>query len=132
MSLPWDQLFDAAAKAQEKAHAPYSLFPVGAAVLTEDGRIHEGCNVENASYGLSTCAEQNAIARAVVEGGKRVVALAIVAKSTAPCPPCGRCRQILSEFARPETPVHSRTAAGVESRYAVGELLPQAFGREFL
>jgi cytidine deaminase len=130
--VPWDGLFDAARSAQEKAHAPYSRFRVGAAVLTEDGRIHAGCNVENASYGLSTCAEQNAIARAVAEGGARIVALAIVATAPTPCPPCGRCRQIAWEFARPDTPVRSRSSTGEEARYSVGELLPFAFGRDFL
>jgi len=130
--IPWDRLFDAARSAQERAHAPYSRFRVGAAVLTEDGEVHAGCNVENASYGLSTCAEQNAVARAVVEGGKRIVALAIVAASTAPCPPCGRCRQVVSELAGPEAPVRSRTAAGDEARFTVGELLPHAFGPELL
>jgi len=130
--VPWDRLFDAAASAQRNAHAPYSHFLVGAAVLTDDGRIHAGCNVENASYGLSTCAEQNAIAGAVAEGAKRIAALAIVASTTAPCPPCGRCRQTASEFALPETPVRSRASTGEEARYTVGELLPHAFGPEFL
>jgi cytidine deaminase len=130
--VPWDRLFDAARSAQERAHAPYSRFPVGAAVLTDDGRIHAGCNVENASYGLSTCAEQNAIACAVVEGAKRIIAVAIVATSHTPSPPCGRCRQVVSELAAPETPVHSRTAAGEEAHYTLGELLPHAFGREHL
>jgi cytidine deaminase len=130
--VPWDRLFEAATSAQERAHSPYSRFPVGAAVLTEDGQIHAGCNVENASYGLSICAEQNAIARSVAEGGKRLTALAIVATTTAPCPPCGRCRQIAAEFARPEMPVRSRSSTGEEARYTLGELLPHAFGREFL
>lgn len=130
--IPWDRLFDAAASAQARAYAPYSRFPVGAAVLMDDGQIWAGCNVENASYGLSTCAEQNAIARAVGEGGGRVLGLAIVANATAPCPPCGRCRQILAEFAAPEVPVRSHAPSGAEARYTAGELLPHAFGRQFL
>ena len=130
--IPWDRLFDAAASTQARAYAPYSRFPVGAAVLTEDGRIHAACNVENASYGLSTCAEQNAIARAVAEGGKRVVAVAIVANAATPCPPCGRCRQMIAELGTLETPVRSRAPGGEEACYTAGELLPHAFGREFL
>ena len=130
--IPWDRLFDAAASALARAYAPYSRFPVGAAVMTDEGSIHAGCNVENASYGLSACAEQNAIVRAVVEGGKRLVAVAILANSSAPCPPCGRCRQMIAEFAGPDTPVRSRTQGGEEARYTAGELLPHSFGREFL
>ena len=130
--IPWDRLFGAAASAQARAYAPYSRFPVGAAVMTEDGGLHAGCNVENASYGLSACAEQNAIVRAVAEGGKRVVAVAIVANAASPIPPCGRCRQLIAEFAAPETPVRSRAPSGEEARYTAGELLPHAFGREFL
>jgi cytidine deaminase len=130
--IPWERLFDAAASAQAHAYAPYSRFEVGAAVMTDDGRIHAGCNVENASYGLSACAEQNAIARAVAEGGRRLAAVAIVANTATPCPPCGRCRQMIAEFAGPETPVRSRTPGGEEARYTAGGLLPHSFGREFL
>ena len=130
--IPWDRLFDAAASAQARAYAPYSRFPVGAAVMTEDGGVHAGCNVENASYGLSACAEQNAIVRAVAEGGRRVVAVAIVGNAASPIPPCGRCRQIIAELAAPEAQVRSRAPNGEEAHYTAGELLPHAFGREFL
>ena len=130
--IPWDRLFEAAASVQARAYAPYSRFPVGAAVMTDDGHIHAGCNVENASYGLSACAEQNAIARAVSDGGRQLVAVAIVANAAAPCPPCGRCRQIIAELGGPQTQVRSRAPGGEEACYTAGELLPHAFGREFL
>lgn len=130
--IPWKALFEAAEQARERAHAPYSKFPVGAAVLTDDGRIHAGCNVENSSYGLSVCAERNAIGRAVGEGARRVEAVAIVANSSAPCPPCGMCRQVIAEFAGPETPLRSRSPGGGEAQYTLREILPFAFTRDYL
>ncbi|MGA9524314.1 MAG: cytidine deaminase [Myxococcaceae bacterium] len=130
--IPWERLFTAAEKARESAWAPYSKFPVGAAVLTEDGRIEAGCNVENASYGLSVCAERNAIGRAVGEGARRILAVAVVANTAKPCPPCGMCRQVIAEFAGPEAPIRSRTPGGEEGRYTVSDLLPHAFTRDFL
>ncbi len=130
--IPWERLFAAAEKARDRAWAPYSNFPVGAAVLTEDGQIQAGCNVENASYGLSVCAERNAIGRAVGEGARKITAVAVVANTAKPCPPCGMCRQVIAEFAAPETPVRSRTPAGEEARYTVAEILPHAFTRDFL
>lgn len=129
--VPWDKLFEAAFAAQQRAHAPYSNFPVGAAVLTEDGRIHAGANIENSSYGLTVCAERNAIGRAVGEGAKKVLAVAVVANTKKPCPPCGMCRQVLAEFAGPDTPVKSRTPGGAEEQYPLRELLPHAFTRDF-
>lgn len=130
--IPWEALFEAAVTARERAHVPYSKFPVGAAVLTEDGRIHAGCNVENSSYGLSVCAERNAIGRAVGEGAHRVLAVAIVANTAKPCPPCGMCRQVIAEFAAPETPLRSRSPNGDEAQYTLREVLPFAFTRDYL
>src|SRR5690349_2808106 len=117
MSQPidWDRLFAEATSARERAWAPYSKFKVGAALLFEDGRVLSGCNVENASYGLSMCAERNALGRAAVEGAGRPLAVAIVADSERPCPPCGACRQVIAEFAAPDVPVKSRNLAGAES-----------------
>lgn len=129
--VPWQQLFDAAEAARQRAHAPYSKFHVGAAILCEDGSIVGGCNVENASYGLTVCAERNAIG-AMVLGGLKPVAVAIVVDSREPTPPCGMCRQVLAEFGAPELPVRSRTPRGDEARWTVGELLPHAFTRSFL
>ncbi len=130
--IPWDALFEAARGVQQQAYAPYSKFPVGAALLAEDGQIITGCNVENSSYGLSVCAERHAIGSAVGRGVRRFRAVAIVANSEEPCPPCGTCRQVLAEFCGPDTPVRSRTPDGTEARYTLAELLPHAFNRDFL
>jgi cytidine deaminase len=92
------RLIDAARKARDNAHAPYSNFKVGAAILTGDGNIYSACNVENASYGGSVCAERNAVASAVAAGEKDFVQLAIVTQSDPPAAPCGLCRQVLVEF----------------------------------
>lgn len=129
--VPWEQLFAAAESARQRAHAPYSKFHVGAAILCDDGSILSGCNVENASYGLTVCAERNAIG-ALVLAGRKPLAVAIVVDSREPTPPCGMCRQVLAEFSPPELPVRSRTPSGQEARWTVGELLPHAFTRSFL
>src|SRR3954463_12097202 len=99
------RLIEAARSAQRRAHAPYSRFPVGAAVLDELGRVHAGCNVENAAYPLGTCAEAGAIAAMVLAGGQRTGPLVVVAQGPQPVTPCGGCRQRLREFALPDTPV---------------------------
>jgi len=130
--IPWEQLFEAAAKVRERAHAPYSRFPVGAAVLYPDGAVVTGCNVENSSYGLSVCAERGALAAAVAQGRSRPLAIAIVVDTPTPCPPCGMCRQVMLEFAPKELPVRSRNLKGDEARYTLGELLPHAFTSDFL
>ena len=123
-------LVPAARAARRRAYAPYSGFRVGAAVLA-GGRVFEGANVENASYGLTVCAERNAIG-ALVLAGRKPLAVAIVVDSREPTPPCGMCRQVLAEFSAPELPVRSRTPSGQEARWTVGELLPHAFTRSFL
>jgi cytidine deaminase len=130
--IPWERLFAAAGEARTRAHVPYSRFPVGAAALYADGAIVAGCNVENASYGLTLCAERNALARAVAEGHRGLVALAIVVDTPEPCPPCGMCRQVMAEFGAPTLPVRSRTPQGGEARYSLQELLPHAFTAGFL
>ncbi len=127
MSIDWKSLYAAADKARRKAHAPYSKFKVGVAVLADDGSLHLGCNVENASYGLTVCAERNALGRAVVDG-KKPVALAIVVDSRRPTPPCGACRQVMGELLPKDAPVGTRTVSGKEKKYTVAELLPDAFG----
>ncbi|MFO0594004.1 MAG: cytidine deaminase [Myxococcaceae bacterium] len=127
----WQQLFEAAERARERAYAPYSRFNVGAALWLDDGTIVSGCNVENASYGLTVCAERNAIAASVLQQ-KKPVAVAIVVDSREPTPPCGMCRQVLAEFGPATMPVGSRTVSGKEARWTLGELLPHAFTRSFL
>lgn len=123
------RLLRAAAAAARNAHAPYSKFRVGAALLCADGNVVTGCNVENASYGLTICAERNAVFAAVAGGRKAFRAVAIVASGRQVPYPCGACRQVLAEFCGPETKVYiapiSRLAAYEET--TLGELLPKTF-----
>ena len=129
--VDWKRLFEAAEQARQRAHAPYSKFSVGAALWCDDGSVVSGCNVENASYGLTVCAERNAIGSAVLQG-KKVTAVAISVDSLKPTPPCGMCRQVLAEFGSSALPIASRTLSGTEARWTLGELLPHAFTRSFL
>ena len=99
--LEIQKLMDCAIKARENAYSPYSHFAVGAALLCEDGILYEGCNIENASYGLTNCAERTAIFKAVSEGHIKFKALAVVADTEGPCAPCGACRQVMAEFKIP-------------------------------
>ena len=99
--LEIQKLMDCAIKARENAYSPYSHFAVGAALLCEDGTLFEGCNIENASYGLTNCAERTAIFKAVSEGHIKFKALAVVADTEGPCAPCGACRQVMAEFKIP-------------------------------
>ena len=110
---------------REKAWAPYSGFAVGAAVLAADGRVFVGCNVENASYGLSICAERNAVAAAVAAGARDLTAVAVVTDADPPAPPCGACRQVLAEFGN-LTVVLAGTA-GATTVTTVADLLPAPF-----
>jgi cytidine deaminase len=121
-------LLRAAARARKQAWAPYSGFPVGAAVLA-GGRIYPGCNVENSSYPLSVCAERNAVAAAVLGGNDRIDAVAIVGGVDKPSAPCGGCRQVLAEFCAPDAPVVYAAADGQSVTTTVGALLPHSFGR---
>jgi len=127
-----DDLFRAARAAREKAYAPYSRFSVGAAVATPDGRIFAGCNVENASYPVGSCAEAGAIAAMIAAGGRRIAAALVVGEGTALVTPCGACRQRLREFAREDTPVHVCGPEGLRRSFTLGELLPLSFGPDNL
>jgi cytidine deaminase len=118
--------------ARARAYAPYSKFHVGAAVLDEQGRIHAGCNVENAAYPQGLCAEANAIAHLVMAGGRRIEAVAVAGVADDPVTPCGGCRQKLREFAADGTPVLVADATGLRARYTLGELLPASFGPQHL
>lgn len=128
----WTRLWRDAEKARNRAYAKYSHFQVGAAIECDDGSIVSGCNVENASYGLTICAERNAIGAMVLGGKRRPKRVAIVVDHHEPVPPCGMCRQVLSEFSEKGTEVRSRTLDGQELATTVGELLPFAFTGAFL
>lgn len=127
--LEIEEMVAAAERAAGSAYAPYSNFRVGAAVLTEGGGIHAGCNVENASYGLAICAERNAAAAMALSGAREIRSVAIVSPDASPAFPCGACRQVLHEFGCKEVVV--REASGVR-RYPFSEILPHAFGPEAL
>ena len=122
------RLIAAAGQAAAHAYAPYSKFQVGAALLFDDGSVVTGCNVENVSYGLTSCAERNALFRAISEAGphRKVVAIAVTNTNGHPSPPCGACRQVLSEFAAPDAMIYFPGNNGIESRL-LKELLPFQF-----
>lgn len=126
------ELMNAAKLASEKAYAPYSDFRVGAALTTGAGSIYTGCNVENASYGLSICAERNAVAAMALAsaGDRNVEAVAIHSPGAAPCFPCGACRQVLREFGCKEVLVEEPD--GTVRSYSFDEMLPNSFGPEDL
>ena len=119
-----NNLLAAAKKAREQAYAPYSEFTVGAALLTKNGKVFVGCNVENASLGLTVCAERSAVAAAVVGGEKDFEAIAIVANSKKPALPCGACRQVLAEFSPSMKIVVGTTTAGKQEQFSLTTLLP--------
>jgi cytidine deaminase len=130
------QLVDAARAARERAYAPYSRFKVGAALLDEQGRIHAGCNVENAAYPQGQCAEASAIGQLILAGGTRILAAVVVGAArgvdSVPVTPCGGCRQRLREFAADNLPVWAADEQTVRGRYTLGALLPASFGPDHL
>jgi len=131
--LTRDTLLAVAQTVRTQAHAPYSKFAVGAAVLDEQGRIHAGCNVENAAYPQGWCAEASAIAAMVAAGGQHIVAVAVSAEAAQPVPPCGGCRQKIREFAWDDCPIFVTGARGdLRATYTLGQLLPFAFGPQYL
>ena len=127
-----DALIAAARAVREHAHAPYSRFAVGAAVLDEHGRVHAGANVENAAYPQGWCAETSALAALVAAGGKRVLAAVVFAVADQPVTPCGGCRQKLREFAADDCPVWLADGGGLRATHTLGELLPCGFGPHHL
>lgn len=129
MSISAEKLIEMAKDARERAYVPYSKFKVGAALLTKDGKVFTGCNVENASFGLTCCAERTAIFKAVSEGYRDFAALAVIADVPTRCSPCGACRQVMSEFGG-EVQVHMANLKGQYKSTTVGELLPGFFTAE--
>ncbi|HEX7479531.1 MAG TPA: cytidine deaminase [Polyangiales bacterium] len=131
VAIDWLALRNAALAARLHAHAPYSHFQVGAALLGTDGRLWSGCNVENASYGLTVCAERNALFAAVAAGCKSFRALAVITSSSDPVTPCGACRQVLVEFP-PSFEVRCYGTNGSELHETTAGLLPHAFSKQSL
>lgn len=120
------ELIEKAKKARERAYAPYSKFKVGTALLTKGGKVYTGANVENATFGLTVCAERIAIFKAITDGEKNFVKIAVVADKNEPVTPCGACRQVLSEFAS-DLKIICANLKGKTERYSLKKLLPEAF-----
>lgn len=127
--MTMDELLDRAKAARERAYAPYSNFQVGAALLTKDGRVFLGCNVENASYGLCNCAERTAFFSAIASGCKRdeFAALAVIGNTDGPIAPCGACRQVIIELGGPELKIRLGNLHGATRDTTAREQLPDAF-----
>src|SRR5687768_15403367 len=133
MPVSDEDLFAAAEAVRKRAHAPYSNFHVGAALLADDGNIYSGCNVENAAYPIGNCAEASAIAAMIAGGGRRILKIYTTGPGRAPVTPCGGCRQRIREFAALDTPVISHGVdGGTPLKTTLGELLPHSFGPEYL
>ena len=126
--LDVDALLEAARTARGQAYAPYSKFAVGAVLLDEQGRIHAGCNVENAAYPQGLCAEAVALGHLVLAGGQRIIAVAVVGEGAELVTPCGGCRQKIREFAGDEVPMLVGDMESLRARFTLGELLPASFG----
>jgi len=127
-----DQLIEEAKKAREKAYVPYSKFEVGAALLTTDGKVYHGCNIENAAYSMCNCAERTALFKAYSEGDRDFQLLAVVADTERPCSPCGACRQVISELCPQDMKVVLTNLKGDILETTVADLLPGAFTSEDL
>ncbi|MDH3231103.1 MAG: cytidine deaminase [Alphaproteobacteria bacterium] len=127
-----EAMFALAARAMDKAHAPYSRFHVGAVVKGANGKLYSGCNVENASYPEGWCAETTAIAHMVMDGETRIAEIVVMGRGDALVTPCGGCRQRIREFAGPEVPIHICSPDGLRETVTLGALLPLSFGPENL
>ena len=126
------KLFESALEVRNHSHSPYSSYKVAAAVLTEDGSVFSGVNVENASYGATICAERSAICSAISAGKKKVTEVLVLTDESTPWPPCGMCRQVIAEFAQPQTKIHLANLKGIQQSLLFSDLFPQAFVPEHL
>ena len=126
-----EELKSAAVSMLERSYCPYSHFPVGAALECEDGTVYTGCNIENAGYSSTVCAERTAVFKAVSDGHRRFKRIVVAGRSDSPCVPCGECRQVLSEFA-PELEVICLDKDGNELTLSLTDLLPHSFNKSFL
>lgn len=127
-----EQLIEEAKRARDKAYVPYSKFAVGAALITEDGKVYHGCNIENAAYSVGNCAERTALFKAYSEGDKKFTTLVVTADTVRPVPPCGACRQVISELCPKDMKVVLTNLNGDVQELTVEELLPGAFSPEDL
>lgn len=127
-----EELIEEAKKAREKAYVPYSKFGVGAALLTTDGKVYHGCNIENAAYSMCNCGERSALFSAYSHGDRDFAMLAVVADTERPCSPCGACRQVISELCPKDMKVVLTNLKGDIQEITVEELLPGAFSPEDL
>ncbi|GKQ42659.1 cytidine deaminase [Companilactobacillus sp. RD055328] len=132
MSMTQDEevMYNAAKSAFDQAYVPYSKFHVGAAVKTKDGKIYSGCNIENASYGLTNCAERTAIFKAVSDGYREFESIMVIGDTEGGCKPCGACRQVMSEFINKEASVYLTNIKGEIERYTMEQILPYSFEKE--
>jgi len=122
-----ESLVRLAVEAKENAYVPYSGFHVGAALYADNGKVYTGCNVEIASYGASICAERTAVVKAVSDGARRILAIAISSDSNNPTMPCGICRQFISEFCAPDMPLYLSNRQGEYKVYTFDDILPHSF-----
>lgn len=132
MPMNTEQLIELAKEARKRAYVPYSRFAVGAALLTKDGKVYSGCNIENAAYSLCNCAERTALFKALSEGDMDFQMLAVVCDSNRPCSPCGACRQVIAELCPQDMKVVLTNMKGDILETTVAELLPGAFCMEDL
>ncbi len=132
MSALMAALVEHAKAALHNAHAPYSHFPVGAAIQSGTGKIYSGCNVENACYAMCQCAEASAIGNMVTHGDQKIARLLLISKAPQPIFPCGGCLQKIAEFALPDTLIISRTLQGEQQQWQFSELFPLHFDKSFL
>jgi cytidine deaminase len=127
MDAGMKKLLEAAQKVKEKAYAPYSHFHVGCALMTETGKLYTGCNVENTSYGLTICAERNAIFQMAADGERQIAEILVTGDTEEFLPPCGACRQVIAEFSKKDTVVYMCNKHGRCKKTTVGELIPFTF-----